>query len=128
MSRTVAVNHKEVATEFLRLAASGNVRDAYSRYIAPDFKHHNPYFPGDAHSLMTAMEENAAQNPHKVLEVQHTLEDGNLVAVHAKVMMNPVDRGAALVHIFRFEGDQIAELWDMGQPVPENSPNQYGMF
>jgi predicted SnoaL-like aldol condensation-catalyzing enzyme len=128
MSRTVAVNRKEVATEFLRLAASGKVRDAYSRYIAPDFKHHNPYFPGDAHSLMTAMEENAAQNPHKVLEVQHTLEDGNLVAVHAKVMMNPVDRGAALVHIFRFEGDQIAELWDMGQPVPENSPNQYGMF
>jgi predicted SnoaL-like aldol condensation-catalyzing enzyme len=128
MSRHVAVSHKEIATEFLRLAASGRVRDAYTRYIAPDFRHHNPHFPGDAQSLMTGMEQNAAQNPDKRLEVQHALEDGNLVAVHAKVMMRPGDRGIALVHIFRFEGDQIAELWDVGQPVPENSPNQYGAF
>jgi predicted SnoaL-like aldol condensation-catalyzing enzyme len=34
----------------------------------------------------------------------------------------------ALVHIFRFEGNLIAELWDIGQAAPENSPNEYGMF
>jgi hypothetical protein len=38
------------------------------------------------------------------------------------------DRGAALVHVFRFEGDRIAELWDIGQPVPEHSVNAAGMF
>jgi hypothetical protein len=32
------------------------------------------------------------------------------------------------VHIFRFQNDLIAELWDIGQAVPENSPNQFGMF
>jgi hypothetical protein len=28
---------------------------------------------------------------------------------------------------FRFEGERIVELWD-GQPVPEESVNQNGMF
>jgi predicted SnoaL-like aldol condensation-catalyzing enzyme len=32
------------------------------------------------------------------------------------------------VHIFRFEQGRIVELWDLGQEVPESSPNQYGMF
>jgi predicted SnoaL-like aldol condensation-catalyzing enzyme len=74
------------------------------------------------------MEENAAQNPNKVLEIQRALQDGDLVAVHSHVRQQPGDRGAAVVHIFRFEGDRIAELWDVGQPVPESSPNELGMF
>lgn len=128
MSKQVALNRKEMTTEFLRLAASGQVRDAYQRYISPNFRHHNPFFRGDAQSLMIAMEENAAQNPNKVLEVQHVLEDGNFVAVHAKVTLKPGERGVALVHIFRFEDDLVTELWDIGQPEPENTSNQYGMF
>jgi len=46
----------------------------------------------------------------------------------SSVRQNPQDRGGAVVHIFRFAGARIAELWDIGQPVPENSPNEYGMF
>ncbi|MGH2397592.1 MAG: nuclear transport factor 2 family protein [bacterium] len=119
---------KEMAVEFLRLAASGKVRQAYRNYVGPQFRHHNPFFRGDAESLMTAMEENAARNPDKVIEVQRVLEDGDLVAVHSRVRQTPTDRGAAVVHIFRFEDDLIAELWDVGQPAPENTSNEYGMF
>ena len=50
------------------------------------------------------------------------------MAVHSHVRLNPSELGVALVHIFRFEGDRIAELWDLGQPVPKDSPNEYGMF
>ena len=128
MVQHVMSNRKQAATEFLRLVASGHVRDAYHQYISPDFRHHNPFFRGDAQSLMVAMEENAAQNPNKQLEVQHVLEDGALVAVHAKVTHKPGDPGSALVHIFKFQGDLVTELWDIGQPVPERSPNQHGMF
>jgi predicted SnoaL-like aldol condensation-catalyzing enzyme len=121
-------SHKEAAIAFLRHAASGNVRNAYAKYVAEHFRHHNPHFRGDAHSLMVAMEENAAKNPQKALDIKHVLEDGDLVAIHARVTFKPGDPGVALVHIFRFEGDRIAELWDLGQEVPQNSPNQYGMF
>jgi predicted SnoaL-like aldol condensation-catalyzing enzyme len=120
--------HKEVAMEFLRLAASGSVREAYRKHVATGFRHHNPYFRGDAESLAAAMEENAAQYPDKNLEIQRALQDGDLVAVHARVKMKAGDPGVALVHIFRFEGNLIAELWDIGQAAPENSPNEYGMF
>jgi predicted SnoaL-like aldol condensation-catalyzing enzyme len=71
---------KQTAVSFLRDAATGRVREAYAAHIAPKFRHHNAFFAGDAKSLMTAMEENARQNPQKALEVKHTLEDGDLVA------------------------------------------------
>ena len=46
----------------------------------------------------------------------------------ARVRMKPEDAGIAVVHIFRFERGRIAELWDIGQPVPKESPNANGMF
>jgi predicted SnoaL-like aldol condensation-catalyzing enzyme len=122
------MTRKELAASFLQNAAAGRVRAAYEGRVTPAFRHHNPYFAGDAESLMRAMEENARQNPGKSLRIVHALEDGDLVAIHGHVKMKPSDRGIALVHVFRFEGDRIAELWDLGQPVPDSSPNEYGMF
>ena len=106
----------------------GNVREAYSKYVGPNFQHHNPFFRGDRESLMLAMQENATQNPNKKLEVKLSLEDKGLVATYSHVQQNPRDPGAAVVHIFRFEGDRIVEMWDIGQAIPEDSPNQNGMF
>ncbi|MCM3145924.1 nuclear transport factor 2 family protein [Brevibacillus sp. MER 51] len=119
---------KENAVSFLQLVASGKVREAYQRYTSPNFRHHNPFFRGDAHSLMLAMEENAAKNPHKILEVKRAIEEGDIVAVHSHVKQNQADLGGAVVHIFRFHNDQIVELWDVGQPIPADSPNENGMF
>ena len=119
---------KQIATDFLMLASKGDSREAFSKYVGKDFKHHNVYFKGDAESLMNAMEENAKKTPAKIFEVKRALQDGDLVAVHSHVMQNPGDRGAAVVHIFRFENGSIMELWDMGQPVPEETINENGMF
>ncbi|WP_436376059.1 nuclear transport factor 2 family protein [Cytobacillus sp. BC1816] len=125
---TSSLSLKEKAVSFLQLVASGQVREAYKRYIGPDFTHHNPYFKGDADSLMHAMEENAAQNPNKILEVRLAIQENETVAVHSHVKQNSEDLGGAVVHIFRFQDGQVAELWDVGQPVPEDSPNENGMF
>ena len=58
-------SHREIAISVLKLAASGKVREAYSKYVSPNLKHHNPYFRGDRESLMLGMEENATKNPNK---------------------------------------------------------------
>ena len=121
-------SRKDAAVEFLTLVATGKVREAYDRHIAPGFRHHNPYFRGDAVSLMDAMEQNALQNPDKILEVQIALQDGDYVAVFSRIRQKPGDLGGAVVHIFRFLGDRIIELWDIGQVVPENTVNESGMF
>jgi predicted SnoaL-like aldol condensation-catalyzing enzyme len=128
MTAGTATSHKEAATTFMRLVAAGRVQEAYQHYVGQNFRHHNPFFRGDADSLRIAMEEDAAKHPEKILEVQHVLEDRDLVAVHSRVRQSSEDRGAAVVHIFRFAGDRVVELWDVGQPEPEDSPNENGMF
>jgi predicted SnoaL-like aldol condensation-catalyzing enzyme len=121
-------SNKDAAVSFLKLAASGKVREAYSKFVGAGFRHHNPFFEGSAEALMAGMEENARQNPSKVLEVKRAIAEGELVVVHSRARQNPGDLGAAVVHIFRFEKGRIIELWDLGQPAPDKSPNQYGMF
>ncbi|CAG9621126.1 nuclear transport factor 2 family protein [Sutcliffiella rhizosphaerae] len=119
---------KEIAVAFLQTVASGNIREAYERYVSPDFRHHNPYFRGDAESLMAAMEESSQANPEKRLEIKHTISEENTVAIHSHVKQNPNDLGGAVVHIFLFQDNKIVELWDVGQAIPEESPNENGMF
>ena len=121
-------DNKDTAISFLKMASSGNVREAYSKFVGDGFRHHNPFFEGSAEALMSAMEENARQNPDKIFDVKHAIAEGTFVAVHAHVRHKPGEPGAAVMHIFRFENGRIVELWDVGQPVPEESPNQYGMF
>ena len=122
------MSKKETAVAFLHLAGSGKAREAFRSHVGLGFRHHNPWFRGDAESLMVAMDENATQNPEKKLEVLRAIEEGDLVAVHSRVKQRPEELGAVVVHIFRFEGNRIAELWDLGQPIPESSPNENGMI
>src|SRR5438552_7615486 len=107
-------DRKQAGISFLKLAASGKLDEAYANYISPTFRHHNPYFAGDAESLKTGMAQAHEQFPHTTLEVQHVLEEGDLVAVHSRVRHSSETLEIAVVHIFRFEGDRIAELWDVG--------------
>jgi predicted SnoaL-like aldol condensation-catalyzing enzyme len=119
---------KAIATDFLQKVAAGEVSDAYARHVGPNFRHHNPHFHGDAESLREAMQENAQKYPNKILEIKRALQDGDLVAVHSRVRQNPQDRGGAVVHIFRFNDNQIEELWDIGQAEPEDMVNEHGQF
>jgi predicted SnoaL-like aldol condensation-catalyzing enzyme len=124
----MARSHKDAAMDFLELAASGNVCAANEKHVGDGFRHHNPNFRGDAASLREAMEQNAAKNPNKLLEIQFAVEEGNRVSVFSRVRQSPQDKGGAVVHIFRFENDRIVEMWDVGQAVPEQSVNENGMF
>ncbi|MDO9137074.1 MAG: nuclear transport factor 2 family protein [Lutibacter sp.] len=119
---------KAMAQHFLKLAAKGNSREAFKLYAGKDFKHHNVYFKGDADTLIKAIEEDAKINPDKIFEIQRALEDGDLVAIHSRFRQNPNDTDWAVMHIFRFENDKVAELWDFAQAAPDEMINENGMF
>jgi predicted SnoaL-like aldol condensation-catalyzing enzyme len=74
------------------------------------------------------MRANAQLHPDKILAVKQVLQDGDRVAVLSHMVPAPGEPGMALVHLFRFEDGRITELWDVGQPVPVDSPNEHGMF
>jgi len=119
---------KESAQHFLKLASEGKSREAFKFYVGKDFKHHNVYFKGDAYTLMIAIEEDAKMNPDKIFEIQRALEEDDLVAVHSRFRQNPNDADYAVMHIFRFEGNKVVELWDFAQAAPDEMINENGMF
>ena len=89
---------KDMAMEFLQMAWSGAVSEAFEQFVHADFIHHNAYF-----------------------------EDGDLVAVHSKVALDP-EQLYSVIHIFRFEDGKIIEEWESAQEVPKDSPNENGIF
>ena len=121
-------NNKEIAISFLNGAASGKPDEAYGTYIGANSRHHNAHFKVGAESLKGGMSEAHEKFPDTRLDVQHVLEEGDLVAVHSRVKHSTDTPDIAVVHIFRFEGDEIAELWDVGMEVLKDSPNENGVF
>ncbi len=120
--------NKQAAVEFLRLGTEGHVDEAYQKYVDMQGKHHNPFFPAGFAALKKGMIDNHIQFPNKQLIVEHVLGDGDLVAIHSHVVLSPGEKGVATVHLLRFHENKIVELWDFGQPVPSDSPNQDGIF
>jgi predicted SnoaL-like aldol condensation-catalyzing enzyme len=121
-------SRKDAAVEFLTLIVGGDIRRAYERHVGIGFRHHNPYFPGDAESLRKGMEDDESSHPGKQLDVQVVLEDGDFVAVHSRLRHAASDLEMAVVHLFRFEHEKIVEAWDIGQAVPKPVVNENGMF
>jgi len=118
----------EIAAEFLTMAASGRVREAFERHVARSFTHHNAYFPGDRESLLVAMEESAATEPNKAFTVKQTIESLDRVAVYSHLQRAGSSTDYAVVHILRFDSTKIVEMWDIAQEIPVESPNALGMF
>jgi len=118
---------KEIAVEFLRMVASGDVENAFSLYVSTNLKHHNPYFKKDISSLKTGMQEDANQNPQKELIILRAMADEEGVAVHSLIKQNPNDSGYILVHFFKFQRDKISELWDLAQEIPKEIINENGI-
>ena len=129
MHTTIMSKHTEAAKSFLEMAGTGKVQEAYDQYVAPSFIHHNQYFKGDRQSLLTAMQDASKTSPNKSIEIKHVYEDGDTVITHSLVTRRDAEApGIAVVHIFRFGQDRIVELWDLGQPISADSPNENGMF
>ena len=119
---------KDNAVDFLRQIVAGDVRGAYERHVGDGFRHHNPYFAGDAQSLRDGMEADEARNPGKRLDIRVALQDGNHVAVHSRLRRGATEPDISVVHIFRFQDGRIVELWDIAQVVPAESVNRNSMF
>lgn len=104
----------------------GRIDEAYAKHVDMLGKHHNMHVAAGLGALRRAMKDDQKANPGKTLEVQHVVGDGAYVAVHSALQTG--GKEVATVHLFRFEGPRIVELWDLGQPVPDELPNSDGPF
>jgi predicted SnoaL-like aldol condensation-catalyzing enzyme len=121
------MDRKTMAADFLRYARAGD-RAAAERLVAVGARHHNPYFAAGMPALLDAIVSAAKSAPDREVDVKRVVADGDYVVIHSHIRHKKGDLGVAVVHIFRFEGDRIAEMWDVGQEVPAENPNSDGMF
>lgn len=121
------MTRKEIAETFLKLASSGKVREAFAWHVHSKFRHHNAYFKADRESLMRGMERSAKDSPDKSFHTLRAVEEGDLVAIHGRVVFSP-ELQWSVIHIFRFEGNLIIEEWEASQEAFPDSPNENGIF
>jgi len=119
---------KDIAVAFLKTIIARKIDEAYAKYVSPKLRHHNAYFPADQESLKKGMIESHAQFPDTTIDIKQVIGEGNLVSVLSHVQLKPNGPNVGVVHMFRFEENKIVEMWDIGQEVPEKSPNENGMF
>ena len=119
-------NNKQAAVHFLELIIARKIDEAFNTYVNRNGVHHNPYYPAGFPALQKGMKDNDAQIPHKQMIVKNVIGEGDLVAVHFHLILQPYEM--AVVHLFRFEDQKIVELWDLGMPIPADNPNKDGVF
>ena len=121
-------NKKLVTDAVTMLFVQHKVDQAVDTYFAPDYIQHNPLVQTGSVPMRAFFKKFYNDNPDSTVEINHVLADGDLVAVHYRFRVNAQDRGMAVVDIFRVGNGRILEHWDVGQPVPEKSVNNNGMF
>ncbi|PIN74696.1 polyketide cyclase [Candidatus Woesearchaeota archaeon CG10_big_fil_rev_8_21_14_0_10_37_12] len=112
----------------MQLVVKGKIDEAYKKYVDMTGKHHNVYFPKGFPVLQVAMKESHAELPNKKLIIKNILGDGDLVAVHSRLVRSKDELDISVVHLFRFKKGKIVEMWDTGQAIPSNCPNKDGAF
>jgi predicted SnoaL-like aldol condensation-catalyzing enzyme len=103
-----------------------DVRAAFDTYVAVDYVQHNPGLADGRDAARDALAEKFA-DPAFSIDVERMLVDGNLCALH----LRPCRDGrssAAVVDIYRADGDRIVEHWDVIQPWPATAANDHPMF
>ena len=98
------------------------------RFFHPGYVQHSPMAATGAQGLKEFLEWARRRSPAAEHRIKRMFADGDHVIVHVHVVINPGDRGNAVVDIFRIEGGLIAEHWDVGQEVPARAANDNGMF
>jgi len=127
-------DHKRVTIEFFNLVGQGKFKEGL-RYFRTDCITHNPYVKGGMETLISAMVsanmDMASKYPNAEFTIKHVMADEDMMAVQTQLLNDrnrPNDGGLRQVHLFRFEGDMIAEYWDITQLVTSDMPNADGAF
>ena len=103
--------NKAVIIDALTSAYAKRDFTALEQWFSPDYIQHNPFIPGSRAGLRGYVESLPMGRSY---EPGRIVAEGDLVMVHGRYSGG--DRKTFIaVDIFRFEGDQVVEHWDVLQ-------------
>jgi predicted SnoaL-like aldol condensation-catalyzing enzyme len=97
-------------------------------YLPQRYVQHSSLAPPGLQPLKDFLDFVRRESPDATQTIKRAFVDGDHVIVHVHVVRFPGDPGLAVVDIFRLEGEEIVEHWDVLQEVPANPVNPNGMF
>ncbi len=120
--------NRAIVSDFARLFyGERQVRQAFERYVVPNYIQHNPNIADGREAAIVALETKFS-NPQARFEVQRIIVDGAFAVIHLHGRPSPNSWGGAVADIYRLANGKIVEHWDVLQPVPETAINPHPMF
>ena len=126
--------HTRIVKEYFELISQQKFKEGL-RFFASNCETHNPFVAGNMENIVNAMiaanRDYGPKYPEAQFSLKLVLADGDFVAAYTQLMASPTkpaEGGLRQVHLFRFEGDQIVEYWDITQNILPNTPNPAGSF
>lgn len=125
---SVATN-KEIVTSFYNLAFRDHkIEEAFARFGGDKYIQHNPLVPDGKEAVIKFFSGYFKLHPTAKNEIKRVIAEGDLVVLHVFSKSEPMDRGRAIVDIFRVEKGKVVEHWDVIQVVPDKAANNNTMF
>lgn len=121
---TLTDTNRARITEYARLRQVGATHEEMEQFNSAARIEHNPEIPDGIEGDRTFLEARREAAPDKYdpldkyVNVTHSiLADGEFVAVKSHLFVSPSDRGRIFFDIWRLKDGQIAEHWDVIEPV-----------
>jgi predicted SnoaL-like aldol condensation-catalyzing enzyme len=108
--------NKEAVRKLLDAAFNKKNPVVAGEFVTEGYIQHNPMVPTGKEGLLSALPGFYKALPTLKWQPKHIWADGDYV------------KDTAVVDIFRFEGDKIAEHWDVVQEIPARMAHKNGMF
>lgn len=120
---------------FRKLYVEHDFVGAMRAHAGADFVEHNSHLPNDPEDQIRWFEERAAANPDTIAAeadwntiLVHKFVVPDYLIVHYFMSIGPTDLGRMFTDFWRFDGDKIAEHWDVVQQVPEKTESGNTMW
>lgn len=123
-----AEQNKQVVVDYCRTAFAGNPEKAIADHFGDRYVQHNPDAQNGPEAFIGFVTWLRGAHPDLQLEIKRVIAEGDLVATHSHLILEPGEAGRALADFFRLEDGKVVEHWDVIQDVPTASANDNGMF
>jgi predicted SnoaL-like aldol condensation-catalyzing enzyme len=120
--------NKRVVVDYYQTAFDGNPEKAVAEHFGNRYIQHNPDAADGPEAFIGYVKWLRSEYPQVRLDIKRVIAEGDLVATHSHLILEPGQPGRALADFFRLEDGKVVEHWDVIQDVPEKAANPNGMF
>jgi predicted SnoaL-like aldol condensation-catalyzing enzyme len=120
--------NKRVVVDYYQTAFGGDPEKAVADHFGARYIQHNPDAADGPEAFIGYVKWLRSEHPRLSLEIKRVIAEGDTVATHSHLILEPGQPGRALADFFRLENGKVVEHWDVIQEVPETAANPNGMF